>query len=563
MAGNIFISYRRGDDPGFAQAIYQRLEQEFPGESLFMDVEGHIKPGDDFVAVLNRQVAQCDVLLAIIGERWIGARDADGNRRLEKVDDFVRIEIASALNLGKRVIPVLVNQAEMPRAGDLPPSLKPLARRNAVAIRPTRFKADSQGLISALKEALALAEADRAAKSQAEPEVAEASADIAALQTFRRDWPDGAHAADAKTRIRELRGGHFTRRGVLKGVGIGTAITAAGGSVVYSATVPGGLIWRQIHDQSLRSFTGHTASVKSLAFSPDGARALSASSDKTLKLWDVASGRELRAFTGHTAGVTTVVFSPDGTRALSGSHDETLKLWDVANGRELRTFKDPNVRGNTSVSYGLRSILGLTHDATSVAFSPDGAHALSAGGYLLTLWDVASEHEPRFFTGHTNNVTSVVFSSDGAHALSGSEDMTLKLWDVASGHELRNFAGHTGRVTSVAFSPDGARALSGSGDKTLRLWDIVNGLGLDTFLGHMGWVTSVALSPDGARALSGSDDKTLKLWEVASGRELHSFTGHTSGITSVAFSPDGTRALSGSDDETLKLWDLSPWLVAQ
>src|SRR6516162_10399764 len=113
MAGNIFISYRRTDDPGFAHAIYTRLEQEFPGESLFMDVEGRIRPGDDFAAILNAEVAQCDVLLAIIGERWLDARDEDGRRRLEKDDDFVRIEIASALALGKRVIPVLANQAQM------------------------------------------------------------------------------------------------------------------------------------------------------------------------------------------------------------------------------------------------------------------------------------------------------------------------------------------------------------------------------------------------------------------------------------------------------------------
>ncbi len=120
MAGKIFISYRRDDDPGFAQALYLRLEQEFGGDNLFMDVEGHIKAGDDFVAVLNDQVARCDVLLAVIGERWLGAADGDGTRRLEKTDDFVRIEIASALSLGKRVIPVLVNEAEMPRPDDLP-----------------------------------------------------------------------------------------------------------------------------------------------------------------------------------------------------------------------------------------------------------------------------------------------------------------------------------------------------------------------------------------------------------------------------------------------------------
>ncbi len=113
--GKIFISYRRQDDPGFTHALYMRLEQEFGDQNLFMDVEGNIKPGDDFVKVLNEQVGKCDVLLAIIGERWIGVLDEDGKRRLEKEGDFVRIEIGSALQLGKRVIPVLVNEAEMPR----------------------------------------------------------------------------------------------------------------------------------------------------------------------------------------------------------------------------------------------------------------------------------------------------------------------------------------------------------------------------------------------------------------------------------------------------------------
>ena len=86
--GKIFISYRRGDDPGFALFVHERLEQEFGRANLFMDVEGHIKPGDDFVKVLNDWVAQCDVLLAIIGEGWIEARDEDGNRRLEKESRF-------------------------------------------------------------------------------------------------------------------------------------------------------------------------------------------------------------------------------------------------------------------------------------------------------------------------------------------------------------------------------------------------------------------------------------------------------------------------------------------
>ena len=91
-AGKIFINYRRGDDPGFTQALYQRLEGVFSAEQLFMDVEGQIKPGDDFVEVLNAQVAECDVLLAVIGPRWVDLLTA----RAGDSDDFVQIEIEAA-----------------------------------------------------------------------------------------------------------------------------------------------------------------------------------------------------------------------------------------------------------------------------------------------------------------------------------------------------------------------------------------------------------------------------------------------------------------------------------
>src|SRR5262245_22959110 len=161
MAGKIFLSYRREDEPGFALALFGRLEQSFPSERLFMDVEGGIAAGQDFVRVLEDQVRACDVMLVLIGPKWLTAIDAMGRRRLDNPEDFVRIEIESALRLGKRVIPVLVHKTEMPRADALPEPLKPLARRNAVGLTQERFKADAQGLIKALEAALAEAEAAR------------------------------------------------------------------------------------------------------------------------------------------------------------------------------------------------------------------------------------------------------------------------------------------------------------------------------------------------------------------------------------------------------------------
>jgi formylglycine-generating enzyme required for sulfatase activity len=197
MAGKIFVNYRRGDDPGFTQALYQRLEDEFTADDLFMDVEGHIKPGDDFVTVLNTQVAAADVVLAVIGPRWSELLAARAN----DPDDFVAIEIKAALGNNKRVIPVLVGGASMPRTDLLPEAIKPLARRNAVGLRPERFKADCQGLITALKEQLAAAETERAARSEAERAAAEAARLEAEAQAAAR-----AQAAEERRRTQAAEG---------------------------------------------------------------------------------------------------------------------------------------------------------------------------------------------------------------------------------------------------------------------------------------------------------------------------------------------------------------------
>ena len=175
MAGKIFINYRRGDDPGNTGRLFDRLQDAFEPQQLFLDVD-NIAPGLDFVRVLNERVAECDIVLAVIGKGWIDARDANGARRLDDSDDFVRIEISSALSQGKRVIPVLVGGAQMPRPDELPEALRPLARRNAVRLTHEQFGADMQGLVKALQQtlveidALQQAQAEAARSAQAEQE---------------------------------------------------------------------------------------------------------------------------------------------------------------------------------------------------------------------------------------------------------------------------------------------------------------------------------------------------------------------------------------------------------
>jgi tetratricopeptide (TPR) repeat protein len=153
MGGKIFINYRRDDSIGMAGRLHDRLAQTFGRAKLFMDVD-HIPAGTDFVVHLNSQVAECDVILVVIGPNWLGVKDESGGRRLDNPDDFVAIEIAAALARDIRVIPVLVDGAHMPKASELPDSLKALARRHAVDVRHTHFGHDAEALVAKMREAL-------------------------------------------------------------------------------------------------------------------------------------------------------------------------------------------------------------------------------------------------------------------------------------------------------------------------------------------------------------------------------------------------------------------------
>ena len=145
----IFISYRRDDTEGYAGRLFHDLSERFGKDSVFMDVAG-IEPGRDFRRVIEQQIASCGVLLAVIGKAWLTAGDAKGERRLNDPHDFVRLETASALKRDIPVIPVLVQQAAMPRAEELPDDLKDLAFRNSVELSHARWDSDVELLVAAL-----------------------------------------------------------------------------------------------------------------------------------------------------------------------------------------------------------------------------------------------------------------------------------------------------------------------------------------------------------------------------------------------------------------------------
>ena len=128
-----FISYRRQDSAGYSRALYNELAQHFDAAQIFMDVDD-IPLGTDFVQILKRNLQDCKVMLVIIGPQWLDIRGSNGQRRLDNPDDFVLLEIASALENNFNIIPVLVNGAPMPAEADLPDILKPLSRRQALEL---------------------------------------------------------------------------------------------------------------------------------------------------------------------------------------------------------------------------------------------------------------------------------------------------------------------------------------------------------------------------------------------------------------------------------------------
>ena len=153
MSGQIFISYRRDDASSAAGRLYDRLLKHFQQNQIFMDID-NLEPGVDFVEAIEASVSSCDVLVAVVGRHWLNVSDEEGKRRLDNPQDWVVLEIGTALKRGIRVIPVLVEGAVMPREGQLPEELKTLVRRQALAISNDRFGTDSERLVRVVGQVL-------------------------------------------------------------------------------------------------------------------------------------------------------------------------------------------------------------------------------------------------------------------------------------------------------------------------------------------------------------------------------------------------------------------------
>ncbi|MBD1837956.1 WD40 repeat domain-containing protein [Coleofasciculus sp. FACHB-501] len=200
---------------------------------------------------------------------------------------------------------------------------------------------------------------------------------------------------------------------------------------------------------------GHRAPVRSVSYSPDGKTLASASSDKTIKVWNLATGKAIATLQGHNEGVMSVSYSLDGKTLASASSDKTIKVWNLATGKEIATLQ------------------GHSEGVMSVSYSPDGK-TLASASYDNTIkaWNLATAKAIATLQGHRAEVRSVSYSPDGKTLASASSDNTIKVWNLATGKEIATLQGHSAEVMSVSYSPDGKTLASASWDYTIKVWNL-------------------------------------------------------------------------------------------
>ncbi|MBV8032296.1 MAG: caspase family protein [Betaproteobacteria bacterium] len=386
-------------------------------------------------------------------------------------------------------------------------------------------------------------------------------------------------------------------------------------------------LWDVASGRVAATLRGPGGAILCLAYSPDGALLVTGGRDRVLRLWDARSGAELGAYRGHESVVLAVAFA-DAQHFVSASYDRTVRLWTIgkpesgvelgrhgepvraldvsADGKVLASAsEDRSVRlwplGARSAAEEWRADTGLL----SVRLSPDG-ELVAAGGQdgAIRLWRRAAPREaPRLLRGHAGPVNALAFSADGGLLASASGDGTVRTWDVQGAREL-SVVRAGAEQQAVAFSPRAARSLrlnlasmvaAGGADRAVRLWSaegearetlasrvteirsldfsgdgtalaVGSGDGVRVWDAQRGQlarafatrqpVESARFSADGALLAASSQDGSVTLWERASGRELSRLDAHKSGAFAVAFSPSSKELATGGRDNEIRIWEV-------
>jgi WD40 repeat protein len=356
----------------------------------------------------------------------------------------------------------------------------------------------------------------------------------------------------------------------------GAVFSPDGSRVATASTDKTARIWDVATGQTL-AVLRHDDEVNSVAFSPDGSLLATASDDLTVRLWKVASGEPAGVLEGHKELVWSAAFSPDGTRIVTASQDKTARIWDVATAKEIGAFQ-ADVRSAAFSPDGTRIVTASTEESSYLwnaetgekiaelkdncptfwaEFSPDGTRVVTGSGcQVARIYDGVTGQLIVSLSGHEAFVSSASYSPDGKWIVTASEDGLARVWDAATAKEIVALRGHEGGVNFAHFSPDGTQIVTGSRDHTARIWSAVNGKDVSVIHAHDGWLASAAFSPDGSQIVTAAVDKTARIWDMATGKLIAVLEGHEEELNSAVFSPDGSRVLTASDDRTARIWDV-------
>ena len=301
-----------------------------------------------------------------------------------------------------------------------------------------------------------------------------------------------------------------------------------------------------------RTLAGHTDTVEEVAYSPDGTLLATSGQDRTVRIWNVATGQERLTLPVTGNYINRIAFHNDGTRLATlsaGENRESLvvTIWDVISGQELSVHALP-VRLDEWPWYSIspdwrRLIVGFENGTAEV-------------------WDISAAQKLLTLSGHDDWLWIVDFSPDGTRLITGSRDGVVKIWtwdaSTATAQELRWFgpSGDGTELVSQAVSPNGQYLAFGYQSGLVQLWDMtVPEQPPLNLTGHERIVQGLAFSPDGARVATGSQDGLAKVWDVATGENLFTLAGHHGYVLGLAFSPDATHLATASTDGAVRIWD--------
>lgn len=320
--------------------------------------------------------------------------------------------------------------------------------------------------------------------------------------------------------------------------------TADGGTLISSGFDQTIQLWKMTSDHPIPEtrLTGHQDHARAVAISPNGRILASVSSDKILRIWDIAQRECLAVLQEHQLSVYTVAYHPNGELLATAGADKTVKLWDVRDPQQVRC---------------VATLIGHQAEVSAVAFSPDGQR-LASGSYDQTviLWEIGEIENCQILTvcrGHGSWIHGIAWSCEGILASAG-DAQTVKLWEGGTGQPLATWQSHSNGVDAIAVSPDQKTFVSGGSD--LRVWDLHSGQVIKTLSRTGGRVWALAFSPDGKQLVTAGDERVLRVWDMETGHSLRVLRGHRHRVRSLAVHPQGRRVVSGSRDGSVKVWDL-------